>query len=94
MPKKTRKKKILAQQRKVSLNITSINKPIRENITSQNSPEVHKISTPSKADTLSQMYFVEDLKKSLRLIGIIIALEIMIYFGTMNNYLSLIFKFK
>lgn len=40
-----------------------------------------------------KIHFLKDLRKSLFLVASIIALEIAVYFGTMNSYLANIFKF-
>lgn len=47
----------------------------------------HKIDTPAH-------YFRIDITKSLIIIGAIIALEIALYYGTMNNHLSLNLKLR
>lgn len=94
MPKKTRKEKILAQQRKKYLHTPHNYEPVREKAPPPLPLNKNNVNIPNEADILLQTYFLKDLKKSLSLISIIITLEIVIYFGTINNYLSLIFNFK
>ncbi len=43
----------------------------------------------TEKDLSLKIFFKQDLRKSLILIGLIIALEIIIYFGTINNYFRL-----
>ena len=47
---------------------------------------------PSHEDTVLHAYFRADITKSLIIILAIIALEFVLYYGTMNNHLSLIMK--
>lgn len=88
MPKKTRRDKIVAQERKrlkllAQVSISEIT-PVREPL-----PKIAKttvVESLSQEDISVKNYFFGDLKKSFLLIGCIIALEIVIYFVTINNY--------
>ncbi len=94
MPKKTKKEKIIAAYRKrlklLEEQQTFTSKPLaeeqpkkEEKITiSQVQPDL------TKEDMTISHYFRSDLKKSLILIGFIIALEIFLYFATIKHYLG------
>ncbi|MBP6044562.1 MAG: hypothetical protein WAT72_02645 [Microgenomates group bacterium] len=47
---------------------------------------------PSQEDVILHAYFRKDITKSLIIILAIIALEFVLYYGTMNNHPSLILK--
>jgi DNA polymerase/3'-5' exonuclease PolX len=103
MPKKTKQEKIIAQYRKKlklleqnSFNLPQIKKePVNQKIDNFNS-----VNIPSKIPVLTDQKdspelqtaksnFVADFKKSL-LLGLgIIALEIFLYFATINHYFKL-----
>ncbi len=48
--------------------------------------------SPSSDESILHAYFRTDMTKSLIIILAIIALEFILYYGTMNNHLSLIMK--
>ncbi len=88
MPKKTRKEKIMAQNRKQNLTNASVfvkKEEEADNITKQ-------IKYPSVVLTAEEnqinKHFLHDLKKSLIIIGFVFALEFFFYFATMSNYLG------
>ena len=93
MPKKTRREKILAQQRKRAHIVPQFSEKVIE----KTSPIIPIAPTQTitlrEEDVFLKTHFMLDLKKSSILIAIVITLEIVIYFGTMNNYLVQIFKF-
>lgn len=85
MPKKTRREKILAKERKLKvlqslLAPTRIMSPDQEKASS--SQDVRTSTSENDQNRTFKNYFIADLKKSLFYIGIIIALEIAMYFGT------------
>lgn len=84
MPKKTRKEKILSAERKKTRLLQQISQPITPVVISS-SPKIQK-PVLDETETGMKTFFIKDLKKSLLLVGLIIALEIIIYFGTINNY--------
>lgn len=94
MPKKTRREKMLSAYRKKLKLLEQLNAPVvvEQAVRPEKIPEV-KISREkyesNDDEKLIKNFFISDLKKSIFLIGIIIALEIIIYFGTINNYLKL-----
>lgn len=83
MPKKTKKEKLLAEyRRKLKLlqqqtAIKDIQTPKEKQVPM--AENIDKIPPLSK-EALVPSYFLADLKKSLFLVGIIIALEISLYF--------------
>ncbi|MCS6956798.1 MAG: hypothetical protein NZM02_03080 [Patescibacteria group bacterium] len=88
MPKKTKKEKIIAQYRK-KIRLLSFNQENKNNI-SQNNNNKHSIKKETKEikqiekdkdKSFFNKYFLLDLKKSLFLIILIIALEIGLYFA-------------
>lgn len=88
MPKKTKREKIVSQYRK-RIKLLEL---MREAETDQ---EPEKITAQVESgrpdnDLLLKKHFISDLLKSLSFIFAIIALEIAIYFGTINKY----FQFK
>lgn len=95
MPRKTRKEKILASQRKKEPPQTLQNEHIHVHIPQSVSTETQTVKTQKKVDTavLSQSeqkirsYFYADLKKSTVLVAGIIALEFFLYFASINHYL-------
>jgi len=99
MPKKTRKEKALSEQRRKLKLLEQLSQPLSTvassiDKTDKASPKELKTDsselefTLSEAEMLSKKYFLKDLKKSLLLIGLVIALEIIVYFGTINNYFN------
>lgn len=98
MPKKTKKEKIIAEYRKklklLQLSNThqlSSSPPISVDRKPTASPAPAKqMYVSSQEDQVISHYFTQDLKKSLLLIGGIIALEILLYFVSINNNLRLI----
>lgn len=102
MPKKTRKEKVIAAYRKKLRLLEQMEKPSTpevvtsfakgepiEPIEDASPVRIEEKSTVNKEETALKTFFIKDLKKSLLLIGLIIALEIIIYFGTINNYFKL-----
>lgn len=55
-------------------------------------PEMHRQDSLATNDEGPHAHFRSDLTKSLIIILAIIALEFALYYGTMNNQLSLIMK--
>ncbi len=96
MPKKTRKEKIIAEYRKRMKLLQQMNLTSPENINLQAEVTDKQIVTPpaklqemaaeEKTDQSKKIFFIQDLKKSLLFIVIIITLEITIYFGTISKY--------
>ncbi|MFH1826878.1 MAG: hypothetical protein ABH812_00385 [bacterium] len=90
MPKKTKKQKIKAELRRKEflLKQEKIQKtayiPAKTNISEISTQP--SVTTDSKESNLIKDYFKQDLKKSLIIILAIIALEIVIYFGTIIKY--------
>ncbi len=103
MPKKTRREKVIAAYRKKLKLLKQMDKPATpqldasfakgepvEEPTSAPSPlKIEEKYPTSQEDTTLKTYFIKDLRKSLLLIAFIIALEIIIYFGTINHYFRL-----
>ncbi len=93
MPKKTRRAKILAKERRLRLLQNTPSPALTQVKTKQEEPEANRsLPTPTAPNSVydeTRGYFISDFKKSLLYIGIVIALEIVVYFGTINNY----FKF-
>ncbi|MBI2051453.1 hypothetical protein HYT33_01695 [Candidatus Roizmanbacteria bacterium] len=82
MPKKTRKQKIVSGERRKLLLLSQmetveIPRPSRQEVPSKHPPE---------EDLKLKNYFLLDLKKSVVFILIVVALEIAVYYGTINNY--------
>lgn len=73
MPKKTKKEKLLASYRKKLKLLERQTLPIK-------APLLINRVVPIKKEIQITSYFLNDLKKSLFLIGVIIALEISLYF--------------
>ena len=93
MPKKTKKQKILSQKRREAFllqQITKIDEPAQavkiEREKNISAPDV--VDIPSHQDKGIKEYFVSDFKKSIFIISLIIALEIVLYFGTINRYFN------
>lgn len=98
MPKKTRSQKVIAAQRR---RIRLLEEMTRSTSTEATIPSHKKTSSEQittkieekfpvdEKEMAPKTFFVKDLRKSLLLIALIIALEIIVYFGTINNY----FKF-
>ena len=97
MPKKTRKQKMLATQRK------QFHKPTANEILVDKQETIkEKTETvafiPAKENLSAEelhinKYFEMDLRKSIFIITAIFALEFFFYFATMNNYLDRYLKF-
>lgn len=100
MPKKTRQQKIQAQERRQLqyqqiLQETPIVERNQTKSTKNQAPHQSIIKEPeisSGEDRTLRTYFMGDVRKSLILITGIIALEFIIYFGTINKYLASILK--
>ncbi len=97
MPKKTREEKIHSQQRKEETLLKMFVSPTLPKEREQPETEQKITITPSvpkevRSDDSEEhhlhMYFLKDLRKSLFLIAGIIALEIAVYFGTINHYFT------
>ena len=97
MPKKTREEKKLSEYRKKMMLLHQLaNKPsspeLKQTTQIKNievekeiQPKTNKKNFGSRVEP-PKNYFMQDLKKSLIFIGIIITLEIIIYFASMNRY--------
>ena len=90
MPKKTKKEKIIAIYRNKLRILHSTQPTIPEKVLQKAVPErsneEHFIL--SEQDKTTAAFFIADFKKSMFLILGIIALEIILYFATINNYLK------
>jgi len=93
MSKKTRKEKIIAGYRKKlqffqqQKNLqTDIDKPIPIIQSEQKKIEIEEKFAPIEEDLTTKKYFLRDFKKSIGLIVIIIALEIVFYFVRIKGY--------
>lgn len=81
MPKKTKRQKIIAAYRKkikLTTGVSPVAAPIQVN------PKVTTSikETPKENEKISEnSFFFSDLKKSLILVGVVIALEIALYFA-------------
>lgn len=104
MPKKTKKQKIAAQSRHIitikdtvrSESETSNNPPV--SLSQEKNHDVVKLSAPKnipslKEDQTIKNYFIADAKKSFIFISIIIALEFLIYYASMNLEFLKLLKF-
>ena len=100
MPKKTKREKRLAQEHKRTQLLQKFT--LQETVVVPAAEEEKRVEIPTSVlapklakspltqeETLMSKFFISDFRKSIMLIGIIIALEIAVYFGTINNY----FKF-
>ncbi len=100
MPKKTKREKRLAQEHKRTqlLQKFTLQEPVfqpvqieakkTENISLE--PKQKYVKSPlTQEERMISNFFISDFRKSIMLITFIIALEIAVYFGTINNY----FKF-
>ncbi len=83
MPKKTRRQKALAKQRKIDF-------LLRKTSPSEPEPQAEMTVTTVKTDQVSSTvtYFASDLRRSLLYVSLIITLEIIVYFATINRYLG------
>ena len=94
MPKKTRREKLISANRKKIRLLQQLNEPqsvIDEN-QSKKSPIQQVLKEeyhPDSREMALKTFFIKDLRKSLLLSGLIIALEIIVYFGTISNYFKL-----
>jgi hypothetical protein len=94
MPKKTREEKIVSASRKKLKLLQQLDAPqitfekpeLKKSLTQQVVKEEFR---PNEKEITLKTFFIKDLRRSLLLSGLIIALEIIIYFGTINNYLKL-----
>lgn len=90
MPKKTKREKIISQYRK-RLKLLELLQETPKQIPTDQEPEKIVVEIESARpdnDLQLRKFFVSDLKKSLSFVAAIIALEIIIYFGTINKYFS------
>lgn len=87
MPKKTRKEKIIAQYRKkIKLLDQQNNYSLIEKKSLEKQPDIKKIeenNNLNKNNSSDNKYFFNDLKKSLIITFLIIALEISLYFANL-----------
>ncbi len=80
MPKKTRRQKALSEERREKFLLEQAFREPRNS-----TPEaVETIKTDYPTSDVS--YFTSDLKRSLIIVLIVITLEIIVYFGTINRY--------
>lgn len=93
MSKKTREEKIIAGYRKKLQFLRQqknsqavVNQPTPVIQTQPEKVEVKEIYTPKEEDATIRKYFLLDFKKSIGLIFIIIALEIVFYFVRIKGY--------
>lgn len=100
MPKKTKREKRLAQEHKRTqlLQKFTLQEPAPQPVqkaekkAQNDSPEVRQkyLKSPlTQEEKAMRGFFISDFRKSIIYISLIIALEIAVYFGTINNY----FKF-
>jgi len=99
MPKKTKKEKIISEYRKRIRLLQQYSSPESTQTLSPTVSEVKKPANNHQQTTVEihvdekelqlKTFFFKDLKRSALFISLIIALEIIIYFGTISNY----FKF-
>ena len=97
MPKKTKKQKMAALQRR-QVQIAQVYKPVEVTVQTSDNKEVtqkitQKHSPIDQEDISVRNYFIKDLRKSLFLIGCIIVIEFFFYSATIGNYLSKYLKF-
>jgi len=80
MPKKTRRQKVLSKERRIKFLLKQT--PQQDEILKE------KVVGTTKIDPVTSdvSYFTSDLKRSLFFIAIVITLEIIVYFGTINRY--------
>ncbi len=97
MPKRTKREKIISDYRK-RLKLLHDNKIIIQRssplVPLSQSTELNRDEKKPKVieienDFQTAVYFKKDFKKSLILIAAVIALEISLYFASINNYLKL-----
>ena len=90
MPKKTKKEKIIAAYRNKLRILYSTQPVITEKTPNATAPEQSgkEDFILSEQDKTTTTFFMGDFKKSILLILGIIALEIILYFATINNYLK------
>ncbi len=90
MPKKTKKQKISAELRRKTFLINQIKKAENHENLLKKAPSYDKdqqdMTTKVNISTGNLNYFKHDFRKSLIIVAIIIALEIVIYFGTIIKY--------
>ena len=93
MTKKTKKQKILSQKRKEAFLLHQAYKS-QEFIKEVKNINDAKPLFNSNKESLSDQdfnirnFFIHDFKKSIFIIALIIALEIVLYFGTINKYFN------
>jgi len=91
MPKKTRKQKIISEKRREEFllhQLTKTNTPVSTvKIEEKDKKEIQSYEKiASSQDKGIREYFISDFRKSIFIISLIIALEIVMYFGTINRY--------
>ncbi len=93
MPQKTKKEKIIAEYRRrlqiLQEHRVTVQKSEPTTLSSQSKPVLPEMAMQPKDDSLIVSYFKNDFKKSLYLIAAVIALEILLYFASINNYFKL-----
>jgi len=93
MPKKTKKQKIMSQKRRELFFLQQLNKSEGQSDLKKTEKKNKILSVSNEKSLLDQdkdikNYFIQDFKKSVLIIAIIIALEIVLYFGTINKYFN------
>lgn len=93
MSKKTKRQKVIAAYRN---KLRLLQKDQQSQIITQREKPLEKkaVNTVQKPNIAAELmfyrtYFIQDFRKSILLIGIILTLEIALYYGTINNYLRL-----
>ncbi len=91
MPKRTKREKIIAEYRKrmrllQQMNLSSVQSVQKEEQTEENKPLSQSLPPAGDSSEAVKKFFIGDLKKSFIFIIIIIALEIIVYFGTISKY--------
>ncbi|QQG44631.1 MAG: hypothetical protein HYW86_01835 [Candidatus Roizmanbacteria bacterium] len=94
MPHKTKKTKILSEQRK-KLKLLELNQVTQKEESKTELQDKKTVIDYSLTDEEIKIkrYFLQDFKKSLLIIGLIFSLEIILYFASMSNYVSELLKF-
>ncbi len=88
MPQKTKREKIVSEQRKRAKLLELLGDQKIDQTSEKNISPIE--SGRPDSNLVLKKHFSSDLLKSLVLVFVIIALEIVIYFGTINKY----FDFK
>ncbi len=97
MPKRTKKEKIIADYRKRLKLLQNSNVVIKQSspavpLSQSEEPKIDEKKPKvieTESDSQTAVYFKKDFRKSLILIAAVIALEISLYFASINNYFKL-----